>query len=84
MQSWRDQCRTRCAVYSQLADAVASSATAGSDVTTSSFVTGALRDLSVALVEGNEVVYREALHVHATAGGTTARAGAMAPTMDPE
>jgi hypothetical protein len=83
MQSWRDQRRTRCAVYSQLADAVASSATAGSDITTSSFVTGALRELSVVLAKQNEVVYREALHVHATAGGTTARSGATVPTMDP-
>jgi hypothetical protein len=43
-----------------LADAVASSAAAGLDVTTSSFVTVAPCELSVALVKGNEVVYREA------------------------
>jgi hypothetical protein len=67
-----------------LAAAAASSATAGSDVTTSSFVTGALRELGVALVQGNEVVYREALHVYATAGGTVACVGAMVPTVDPE
>jgi hypothetical protein len=53
-----------------LAAAAASTATAGSDVTTSSFVTGALRELGVALVKGNEVTHREALHVYATAGGT--------------
>jgi hypothetical protein len=64
--------------------AAASSATAGSDVTTSSFVTGALRELGVALVKGNEVVYREALHVYATAGGTAARVGVTVPTVDPE
>jgi hypothetical protein len=45
-------------------------------------ITGVLRELSVALVNGNEVVYREALHVYATAGGTAA--GAMVPTVDPE
>jgi hypothetical protein len=56
-----------------LADAAASSATAGSDITTSTFVTGALCELSVALVKGKEVVYRDALHVYATAGGTAAR-----------
>jgi hypothetical protein len=39
-------------------------------------MTGAIRELSVALVKGNEVMYREALHVFATAGGTAARAGA--------
>jgi hypothetical protein len=61
----------------------AASATAGSDVTTSSFVTGVLRELGVALVSGNDVVYREALHVYATAGGT-ARVGATVPTVDPE
>jgi hypothetical protein len=55
-----------------LAAAAASPATAGSDVTTSSFVTGALRELSAPMVTGNEVVYQEALHVYATAGGTSA------------
>jgi hypothetical protein len=35
-------------------------------------------------VEGNEAVYREALHVYATAGGTGARVGATVPTVDPE
>jgi hypothetical protein len=59
-----------------LAAAAASSATAGSDVTTSSFVTGALCELSAALVKENTEVYREALHVYATACGTAARAGA--------
>jgi hypothetical protein len=54
------------------------------DVTTSSFVTGALRELSVALVKGDEVVSREDLHVYATAGGSAARVGAMVPIVDPE
>jgi hypothetical protein len=47
-------------------------------------VTGALQELGVALVKGTEVVYREALHVYATAGGTAARVGATVPTVDPE
>jgi hypothetical protein len=67
-----------------MSDAAASSATAASDVTTFSFVTGALREVSVAWFKGNEVVYREALHAYATAGGTAARAGATVPTVDPE
>jgi hypothetical protein len=67
-----------------LAAAAASSATAGSDVASAYFVNGALRELSVALVKRNEVVYREALHVYAIAGGTAARAGATVPTVDPE
>jgi hypothetical protein len=58
--------------------------TAGSDVPASSFVTGSLRVLSVALVKGNEVEYREAWHVFATAAGTAARAGATVPTVDSE
>jgi hypothetical protein len=67
-----------------LAAAAASSASAGLDATTSSFMTGALHELSVAWVKGNEVVYREALHVYATTGDTKARAGAIVPTVDPE
>jgi hypothetical protein len=46
-----------------LAKAAASTATAGSDVTTSSFETGALCELNIALVKGNETVNTEALHV---------------------
>jgi hypothetical protein len=64
-----------------LAEAAASSATAESDVTDSSFVTGALCDHSVALVKGNEVVCREALHAYFAASGTAARAGATVPTV---
>jgi hypothetical protein len=67
-----------------LADSAASTATAGSDVTTSSFVIGALRELSVALFKRNMVAYREALHVYATAGGIAARAGATVHTVNPE
>jgi hypothetical protein len=48
------------------------------------FMTGALRELSATLVKGNEVVYREALHVYAIAGSTTARVGATVPTVHPE
>jgi hypothetical protein len=67
-----------------LADAAVFSATAGSDITSFSCVMGALRDLSIALVKGNEEVYREALHVYATAGGTAAHTGATVPAVDPE
>jgi hypothetical protein len=70
MESYGRLGRPAMQLLQTLAAAAASSATAGSDVTTSSFVTGALRELGVALVKGNEVVYREALHVYATAGGT--------------
>jgi hypothetical protein len=48
------------------------STAAASDVTTSSLLVGALRELSMALVKGNEVIYTEPLHV--TAGSTGARA----------
>jgi hypothetical protein len=63
------------AVSVALADIAASSAMAGSDVTTSSFVTGALHEISVASARGNEVAHGEALH--ATAGSTAAPAGAI-------
>jgi hypothetical protein len=43
---------------------------------------GALRELSAALVEWNDVVYHNDLHVYATAGGTAARSGATVPTLD--
>jgi hypothetical protein len=46
------------AVAVAVAAAAASSATAASDVTTASCATGALRELSVAVVKGNEVVLR--------------------------
>lgn len=65
-----------------LATAAASSASAGAEVTTSAFKAGALRELSVALVRGNAIVYREALTVYATAGGTAALAGATVPSAD--
>jgi delta-aminolevulinic acid dehydratase/porphobilinogen synthase len=64
-----------------LAAAAASSATAGLHVPPSSFMTGAIRELSAALVKGNEAMYREALHVFATAGSTPV---ATVPTVDPE
>jgi hypothetical protein len=69
------------AVSRTLAGAAASSATAELDVTASSFATGALHDHSVAVVKGNEVVYREALHAYFAASGTAARAGATVPTV---
>jgi hypothetical protein len=80
MESYGRLGRPAMQLLQTLAAAAVSSATAGSYVTTSSFVTGALRELGVALVKGNEVVCREALH----AGGTAARVGATVPTVDPE
>jgi hypothetical protein len=62
-----------------LANASAFTATAGSDVTASFFVTGALPELSIALVKGNEVRYWKALHVYATAGGMAVRRHAHVP-----
>jgi hypothetical protein len=59
MESYGRLGRLAMQLLQTLAAAAASSATAGSDVTTSSFVTGALRELGVALVKGNEVGYRE-------------------------
>jgi hypothetical protein len=82
MESYGRLGRPAMQLLQTLAAAAASSATAGSDVTTSSVVTGALRELGVAFV--NEVLCREALHVYATAGDTAARVGATVPTVDPE
>jgi hypothetical protein len=49
------------------AAALASSA-AGTDVTKVAFISRTLRELGVALRVGNELVYREGLHVYAAAG----------------
>jgi hypothetical protein len=45
---------------------------------------GALGELSVALLTGNEVVYQEVLRVYAITDGTVACIGATIPTVDPE
>jgi hypothetical protein len=55
---------------------------AGTDVTKAAFISGALRELGVTLCVGNELVYREGLHVYAAAGGTRARMGMHVPTAD--
>jgi hypothetical protein len=68
------------ALSAPLADA--SSATAGSHVTNSCFLAGALPELSVALVKGSEGVCWGALHMYATAGSIVARAGAVVPAVD--
>jgi hypothetical protein len=60
------------------------SAKAGSEVTMSAFRAGALRELCVELVRGNEVAFLEAISVNATAGGTAATPGMVAPTADVE
>jgi hypothetical protein len=57
-----------------------SSATAGSGVPMSAFWAAAFRELGVALLRGNKAVYRGAISVSATAGGTAATPGAATPT----
>jgi hypothetical protein len=58
------------------------SSAAGTDVTKAAFMSGALRELGATLCMGNELVYREGLHVYAAAGGTCARTGMHVPTAD--
>jgi hypothetical protein len=65
-----------------LAEAALASSAAGTDVTKVAFISGALRELGISLCVGNEVVYREGLHVYAAAGGTRARMGMHVPTAD--
>jgi hypothetical protein len=65
-----------------LAEAALASSAAGTDVTKAAFISGALRELGVSLCIGNELVYREGLHVYAAAGGTRARMGMHVPTAD--
>jgi hypothetical protein len=50
----------------------------------SAFQAGPLRELGVALVRRNKVVYRLALSVCASAAGTSATPMAVAPTLDVE
>jgi hypothetical protein len=45
-------------------------------------MSGALRELGVALVQGNDVVHRKLLHVYPATGVTAARAGAFEPNAD--
>jgi hypothetical protein len=72
------------AFFKSLTDAAMSSASAGSELTAAAFRASALRELSVALTRGNEIAYREALSVYATAAGTAATAGAAVATVDCE
>jgi hypothetical protein len=58
------------------------SAAAGSDVTKAAFISGALREPGVTLCIGNELVYREAMHVYAAAQGTRASMGLHVRTAD--
>jgi hypothetical protein len=53
---------------------LASSAT-GTDVTKAAAISGALREIGVTLCVGNELIYREAMHVYAAAGGTRTHMG---------
>jgi hypothetical protein len=65
-----------------LAEVALASSAAGTDVTKAAFISGALRELGLSLCVGNELVYREGLHVYAAAGGTRARMGMHVPTAD--
>jgi hypothetical protein len=51
-------------------------------VTKAAFISGALPELGVPLCVGNELVYREAVHVYAAAGGTHAYMGLHLLTAD--
>jgi hypothetical protein len=63
-------------------EAALASSAAGTDVPKAAFISGALRELGVTFRAGNELVYREGLHVYAAAGGTWASMGMHAPTND--
>jgi hypothetical protein len=52
------------------------------DCTKAAFISGSLRELGVTLCVGNELVYREGLHVSAAAGGTRVRMGMHVPPAD--
>jgi hypothetical protein len=65
-----------------LATAAVSSAAAGSEMAMSTFWAGALRDLRIALVQGNQAVHREGVNVYATAGGTVATHGVVVGAVD--
>jgi hypothetical protein len=65
-----------------LTEAALPSSAAGTDVTKAAFISRALRELGDTFCVGNELVYREAMHVYAAAGGTRARMGLHVPTAD--
>jgi hypothetical protein len=65
-----------------LAEAALASSAPGTDVTKAAFISGALRELGVTLCVGNELVYREGLHVYAAGGSTRARMGMHVPIAD--
>jgi hypothetical protein len=69
-------------VLNALAQAALASSAAGTDVTKVAFISGVLRELGVTLCVGNELVYREAMHVYAAAGGTRAHMSLHVPTAD--
>ena len=65
-----------------LLNTLATSAIAGGAMKKSSFVTNALRQLSVGLCRGNGVMYRRGLGILATASGRAFRPGMDTPTAD--
>jgi hypothetical protein len=67
---------------SALAEAALASSAAGTHVTKAVLISGVLRELGVTLSMGNELLYREAMHVYATAGCTCAHMGLHMLTVD--
>jgi hypothetical protein len=65
-----------------LAKAALASSAVGTDDTKAAFISGALRELGVTLCIGNELVYGEAMHVYAAAGGTCTCMGLHVLTAD--
>jgi hypothetical protein len=63
-----------------LAEAALASSAANSNITKAAFISQAFRELGATLYVGNELVYREDLHVYAAADGTHARMSVHVPT----
>jgi hypothetical protein len=70
------------AFLGELANAAVGAAQVGSGVTKQAFITGALRELSVALCRGNGVVCRASLQCVARASGTGFREGMPMPSAE--
>jgi hypothetical protein len=68
----------------KFSDALADAATlsAGSDATKAAFILCGMCERGVALVRGNDVVYRKVLCLYALGDGTAAHARAFVPTAD--
>ena len=67
---------------SELGDLAVANAPLGTRVTKSRFIEGALRELSVALANGNDVIVRRFLGYQARASGSAFQPGLAVPTAD--